>query len=49
MLERVQKIISEAGVASRRKAEEFIKSGQVFINGKKAKGSARSNVYSLYT
>lgn len=37
MLERVQKIISEAGVASRRKAEEFIKSGQVLINGKKAK------------
>lgn len=37
MLERVQKIISEAGIASRRKAEEFIKSGQVLINGKKAK------------
>lgn len=37
MTERVQKFISEAGVASRRKAEEFIKSGQVFINGKKAK------------
>ncbi len=37
MLERVQKFISSAGVASRRKAEEFIKSGQVFINGRKAK------------
>jgi 23S rRNA pseudouridine2605 synthase len=37
MLERVQKYISQAGVASRRKAEEFIKSGQVLINGKKAK------------
>ncbi|QQS23111.1 rRNA pseudouridine synthase [bacterium] len=37
MLERVQKFISEAGVASRRKAEEFIKSGQVSINGRKAK------------
>ena len=37
MTERVQKFISGAGVASRRKAEEFIKSGQVFINGKKAK------------
>lgn len=36
-MERVQKFISEAGVASRRKAEEFIKSGQVFINGRKAK------------
>jgi len=37
MQERVQKFISQAGVASRRKAEEFIKSGQVLINGKKAK------------
>lgn len=37
MQERVQKYISEAGVASRRKAEEFIKSGQVSINGRKAK------------
>lgn len=37
MQERVQKFISSAGIASRRKAEEFIKSGQVFINGKKAK------------
>ena len=34
---RVQKFLSEAGIASRRKAEEFIKSGQVFINGRKAK------------
>jgi pseudouridine synthase len=37
MEERVQKFISQAGVASRRKAEEFIKSGQVLINGRKAK------------
>ncbi len=37
MQERVQKYLSEQGVASRRKAEEFIKSGQVMINGKKAK------------
>ena len=36
-MERVQKFISSAGVTSRRKAEEFIKSGQVFINGRKAK------------
>ncbi len=36
-MERVQKFISSAGVASRRQAEEFIKSGQVLINGKKAK------------
>lgn len=37
MQERVQKFLSEQGVASRRKAEDFIRSGQVFINGKKAK------------
>lgn len=37
MQERVQKFISQAGLASRRKAEEFIKSGQVTINGHKAK------------
>lgn len=37
MKERVQKFLSEQGVASRRKAEEFIKSGQVSINGRKAK------------
>ena len=37
MQERVQKFLSSAGTSSRRKAEEFIKSGQVFINGKKAK------------
>ena len=34
---RVQKFLSEQGAASRRKAEEFIKSGQVSINGHKAK------------
>jgi pseudouridine synthase len=37
MEERVQKFLSEQGVTSRRKAEEFIKSGQVLINGRKAK------------
>jgi 23S rRNA pseudouridine2605 synthase len=37
MQERVQKFLSEQGVSSRRKAEEFIRSGQVMINGKKAK------------
>jgi 23S rRNA pseudouridine2605 synthase len=31
--ERLQKIISRAGVASRRKAEEFITSGRVTVNG----------------
>jgi 23S rRNA pseudouridine2605 synthase len=37
MQERVQKFLSSAGAASRRQAEQFIKSGQVFINGRKAK------------
>lgn len=36
-MERVQKFLSSSGIASRRKAESFIKSGQVFINGRKAK------------
>ena len=31
--ERLQKIIAAAGIASRRKAEEFIKSGAVSVNG----------------
>ncbi len=34
---RIQKFLSEQGVASRRKAESFIVSGQVMVNGKKAK------------
>lgn len=34
---RVQKFLSEQGVASRRRAEEYIKSGQVSINGHRAK------------
>src|ERR1700688_3429685 len=33
MLERLQKIIARAGVASRRHAEELIRSGQVRVNG----------------
>ena len=32
MLERLQKFLNQAGIASRRKAEELIHSGQVFIN-----------------
>jgi 23S rRNA pseudouridine2605 synthase len=34
MLERLQKIISRAGIASRRHAEELILSGQVSVNGR---------------
>jgi 23S rRNA pseudouridine2605 synthase len=33
MLERLQKIIARAGIASRRHAEELIRSGQVKVNG----------------
>ncbi|MDD4187216.1 MAG: pseudouridine synthase [Bacilli bacterium] len=34
-MERLQKIIAESGYTSRRKAEELIKSGVVYVNGKK--------------
>ncbi len=34
MPERIQKIMSSAGVASRRKSEELIRSGRVQVNGK---------------
>ncbi len=34
MLERLQKILAHAGVASRRKAEELIESGHVTVNGR---------------
>lgn len=37
MSERVQKFLSSAGASSRRKAEEFIRSKQVTINGRVAK------------
>ena len=33
---RINKYLSEAGYCSRRKADELVKSGQVYINGKKA-------------
>ncbi|SDL56444.1 23S rRNA pseudouridine2605 synthase [Dendrosporobacter quercicolus] len=33
MLERLQKVISQAGIASRREAEELIKAGRVTVNG----------------
>ena len=33
MLQRLQKIIAQAGVASRRAAEEMIKEGKVIVNG----------------
>jgi len=33
-MERLQKVIAQAGIASRRKAEELIKEGKVKVNGK---------------
>lgn len=35
MAERLQKVIAQAGVASRRKAEKMITAGQVTVNGKR--------------
>lgn len=35
-MERIQKILSQAGIASRRKAEELIQAGKVVVNGKVA-------------
>jgi 23S rRNA pseudouridine2605 synthase len=34
---RIQKVLSECGVASRRKAEELIKNNLVLVNGKTVK------------
>lgn len=34
-VERLQKVIANSGVTSRRKAEELIKAGEVFVNGEK--------------
>ena len=34
-MERLQKVIAEAGYASRRKAEELIKAGKVYVKGEK--------------
>ena len=35
-MERLQKIIADSGYTSRRKAEELIQQGKVYVNGKKA-------------
>ena len=44
-LVRVQKIIADAGIASRRKAEELIERGAVTVNGNKAKLGDKANPY----
>lgn len=33
---RLQKYLSQAGICSRRKAEEYIEQGFIYINGQKA-------------
>lgn len=42
---RVQKIIADAGIASRRKAEELISRGAVTVNGRKAKLGDKADPY----
>ena len=42
---RIQKIIADAGIASRRKAEELISGGAVTVNGKKAKLGDKADPY----
>lgn len=42
-IERLQKIIAQAGICSRRKAEDLIKEGKVKINGKTATLGMRAN------
>ncbi len=42
-MERIQKIISEAGICSRRRAEEFIKEGKVLVNGRTANIGDKAN------
>ena len=44
MPERIQKLISSAGIASRRAAEELIRSGRVYINGECAKLGQRAEL-----
>jgi len=34
MMERLQKVIAQAGICSRRKAEDLILTGRVSVNGK---------------
>ena len=42
-LERLQKILSEAGLASRREAEDWIREGRVLVNGKVATLGGRAD------
>jgi 23S rRNA pseudouridine2605 synthase len=44
MEERIQKIIANSGICSRRKAEEMIISGKVFVNGRKASIGEKADI-----
>ena len=44
IMDRVQKLIAQAGLMSRRKAEEMIKAGQVKVNGKTISLGAKASV-----
>ena len=44
MMERLQKVIAQAGICSRRKAEELITNGAVTVNGKVAKPNCEIKV-----
>ena len=44
MAERLQKLIAQAGLASRRKAEEWISSGRVLVNGTPAQLGERADL-----
>ena len=41
-MERLQKVIAEAGICSRRKAEVLIKDGKVKVNGVVVDGNVRA-------
>ena len=41
-MERLQKIISQAGLASRRAAEKMIEEGRVTVDGRVVKGNANA-------
>ena len=46
MVERLQKLIAQAGLASRRQAEKWIEEGKVLVNGYPAKLGDRANLIS---
>ena len=46
MEERLQKLISAAGVCSRRRAEEYIQAGRVIVNGVRAELGMKADLFS---